>query len=161
MTEGPGRGLPNRYYDNRPDFVVERQKIFEPMWACVGFASDVPEPGDVCPFEFMELPLLLVRDNGGELRVFHNVCRHRGHVLVTERGQTGHSLRCPYHSWTYALDGTLLRTPHIGGSGVHHTSGFDRSTIRKKVSLSRSCISFIFSRLSVISVKRYLILDIL
>ena len=127
MTEGPGRGLPNRYYDNRPDFVVERQKIFEPMWACVGFASDVPEPGDVCPFEFMELPLLLVRDNGGELRVFHNVCRHRGHVLVTERGQTGHSLRCPYHSWTYALDGTLLRTPHIGGSGVHHTSGFDRS----------------------------------
>ncbi|HJP10273.1 MAG TPA: aromatic ring-hydroxylating dioxygenase subunit alpha [Arenicellales bacterium] len=127
MIDGLDRGLPNRYYDNRQDFVAERQKIFAPMWVCIGFASDAPAPGDVYPLEFMELPLLLVRDNDGGLRVFHNVCRHRGHILVTKPGTLGQSLRCPYHSWTYALDGALLRTPHIGGSGVHDASGFERS----------------------------------
>lgn len=128
MTQTTTRGLPNRYYDNRADFIVEREKIFSPMWICIGFASDTPAPGDVYPLEFMELPLLLLRDHDGRLRVFHNVCRHRGHILVTEPGKLSQSLRCPYHSWTYALDGALIRTPNIGGAGVHDIAGFDRSS---------------------------------
>ena len=63
MNHDIKRGLPNRYYDNRDDFLVERAKIFSPMWVCIGFANDVPGPGDVFPLEFMELPLLLVRDH--------------------------------------------------------------------------------------------------
>ena len=125
MNHDVKRGLPNRYYDNRDDFLVERAKIFSPMWVCIGFANDVPGPGDVFPLEFMELPLLLVRDHDHRVRVFHNVCRHRGHLLVAEPCQLGHSLRCPYHSWTYALDGSLIRTPNIGGAGVHQVEGFD------------------------------------
>jgi len=125
MNHDVKRGLPNRYYDNRDDFLVERVKIFSPMWVCIGFANDVPGPGDVFPLEFMELPLLLVRDHDHQVRVFHNVCRHRGHLLVAEPCQLGHSLRCPYHSWTYALDGSLIRTPNIGGAGVHQVEGFD------------------------------------
>ena len=129
MNHDIKRGLPNRYYDNRDDFLVERAKIFSPMWVCIGFANDVPGPGDVFPLEFMELPLLLVRDHDHRVRVFHNVCRHRGHLLVAEPCQLGHSLRCPYHSWTYALDGSLIRTPNIGGAGVHEVEGFDLSLI--------------------------------
>ena len=127
MSHEVKQGLPNRYYDNRDDFLVERAKIFSPMWVCIGFASDVSGPGDVFPLEFMELPLLLVRDHDHQVRVFHNVCRHRGHLLVAEPGQLGRSLRCPYHSWTYALDGSLIRTPNIGGAGVHQVEGFDRA----------------------------------
>ena len=127
MNHDVKRGLPNRYYDNRDDFLVERAKIFSPMWVCIGFANDVPGPGNVFPLEFMELPLLLVRDHDHRVRVFHNVCRHRGHLLVAEPCQLGHSLRCPYHSWTYALDGSLIRTPNIGGAGVHEVEGFDRT----------------------------------
>ncbi|MDB3946044.1 hypothetical protein N9444_09120, partial [Gammaproteobacteria bacterium] len=63
-------GLPNRYYSNREDFLAEREKIFAPMWTCIGFASNAPNSGDVFPIEFMELPLLLVRGSDQVLRVF-------------------------------------------------------------------------------------------
>ena len=96
------------------------------MWVCIGFASDAPNAGDVQPLEFMELPLLMVRDSDNTLRVFHNVCRHRGHVLVSERGTVKQSLRCPYHSWTYTLEGKLARTPNIGGVGISDVEGFNR-----------------------------------
>ena len=125
MNHNLKQGLPNRYYDNRNDFLAERSKIFSPMWVCIGFASDVSHPGAAFPLEFMELPLLLVRDLDRRVRVFHNVCRHRGHLLVAEPGQMGRSISCPYHAWTYALDGSLIRTPNIGGKGVHEVDGFD------------------------------------
>tara|TARA_B100000029_G_scaffold510056_1_gene600676 strand:- start:910 stop:2013 length:1104 start_codon:yes stop_codon:yes gene_type:complete len=121
------KGLANRYYNNREDFLVERTKIFAPMWVCIGFASDVPVPGYVYPMEFMELPLVVVRDHDNVVRVFHNVCRHRGHVLVSKSGQLDSSLRCPYHSWTYAFNGSLIRTPHIGGLGIHEIATFNRN----------------------------------
>ncbi|MBT3640899.1 MAG: Rieske (2Fe-2S) protein, partial [Acidiferrobacteraceae bacterium] len=120
-------GLPNRYYSNREDFLAEREKIFAPMWVCVGFASNAPSPGDVFPIEFMELPLLLVRGSDQKLRVFHNVCRHRGHVLISTPGTVKQSLRCPYHSWTYTLEGKLARTPNIGGPGINQIESLDRS----------------------------------
>ncbi|MBO68353.1 MAG: 2Fe-2S ferredoxin [Acidiferrobacteraceae bacterium] len=121
------KGLANRYYDNKEDFLVERAKIFAPMWVCIGFASDAPLPGYVYRVEFMELPLIIVRDYDNAVHVFHNVCRHRGHILVTESGELGASLRCPYHSWTYALNGSLMRTPHIGGLGIHDCEAFERN----------------------------------
>ena len=130
MSHNLKQGLPNRYYDNRNDFIAERSKIFSPMWVCIGFASDVSHPGEAFPLEFMELPLLLVRDLDRRVRVFHNVCRHRGHLLVAEPGQMGRSISCPYHAWTYALDGSLIRTPNIGGKGVHEVDGFDCSDLK-------------------------------
>ena len=121
------QGLANRYYDNQEDFLIEPKKIFSPIWVCIGFASDAPLPGHVYPLEFMELPLIIVRDHDNAIYVFHNVCRHRGHVLVTKSGQLDSALRCPYHSWTYALNGSLIRTPHIGGTGIHDVKGFNRN----------------------------------
>ena len=120
------KALPSHYYTRRAEFLEEREQVFSPMWVCVGFASDAPNAGDVQPLEFMELPLLMVRDSDNTLRVFHNVCRHRGHVLVSERGTVKQSLRCPYHSWTYTLEGKLARTPNIGGVGINDIEGFDR-----------------------------------
>lgn len=120
------RGLPNEVYTSDEYFARERDSLFARTWACIGRASDVPEPGDVCPLDLMGLPLVLVRDGDGILRVFHNVCSHRGNRLVAEACRVTGAIRCAYHSWTYALDGKLRGTPHIGGVGKHELDGFDR-----------------------------------
>ena len=73
----------------------------------------------------MGLPLVMVRDQHGRARVFHNVCRHRGMQLVAEAGDAGLVIRCPYHKWGYDLSGQLKTTPNIGGMGVHEVAGFD------------------------------------
>ena len=67
----------------------------------------------------------MVRDQHGRVRVFHNVCRHRGMQLVAEAGDAGLVIRCPYHKWGYDLSGQLKTTPNIGGMGVHEVAGFD------------------------------------
>ena len=69
----------------------------------------------------------MVRAVGGAVRVFHNVCSHRGNELVWEACRTRGAIRCPYHAWTYDLDGRLTGTPNIGGLGRHEVEGFDRS----------------------------------
>jgi choline monooxygenase len=76
----------------------------------------------------MGLPLMMVRDLTGVVRVFHNVCRHRGHRLVSKPCKFLGVIRCPYHSWTYGYDGALRGTPHIGGHGIHEVDGFDKSS---------------------------------
>src|SRR3546814_15003614 len=67
------------------------------------------------------------RDHDGALRVFHNVCSHRGLRLVTEPCRARGLIRCPYHSWSYALDGSLKATPFIGGPGTSTCEGFDKA----------------------------------
>jgi choline monooxygenase len=81
----------------------------------------------VLPRNLMGLPLILLRDAAGALRVFHNVCSHRGVELVTERCHVNGVLRCPYHSWAYDLEGNLKATPFIGGPNVNRCDGFDKS----------------------------------
>ena len=93
----------------------ELEHAFAAGWASVGFASDVPEPGDVRPVDLAGRPLLLSRDGGGRLHVFHNVCRHRGLKLVEAPGRAQKLLRCPYHAWCYDLDGALRLTPYWDG----------------------------------------------
>lgn len=112
------QGLPNAFYTDPEIYVRERDILFARQWACIGFAHDVPEQGDVWPVDLMGQPLLMVRNKRGEVAVYHNVCRHRGMILVTEPGNSGAVIRCPYHSWTYGLDGGLRATPHVGGAGV-------------------------------------------
>lgn len=120
-------GLPNSTYTDPECFRIERERIFTPTWAAAGFASDVPERGDVRPLQLMGLPLILLRDTQSRIRVFHNVCSHRGRRLVDAPCRVEGGLRCPYHSWFYGLDGRLRGTPHIGGAGCHTVEGFDKS----------------------------------
>src|SRR3546814_21115075 len=94
---------------------------------CIGVGAWVPQPGDLRPVQLQGLPLLLLRDAAGGLRVFHNVCSHRGLRLVAEPCHVGRHIRCPYHSWTYALDGSLKATPFLGGPGTSTCAGLDQA----------------------------------
>jgi len=111
------RGLPNRHYIDRAVFEEERRVLFFGTWAGIGFGKDVPEPGDAIPVSYLGVPLMIVRDREGSVRVFQNTCRHRGMILIDRPTKVRGAIRCPYHSWAYALDGALKRTPHVGGSG--------------------------------------------
>ncbi len=120
-------GLPNIAYTNSRVFDIERDQVLGNSWAAVGYGSELPKPGFARPVDFMGVPLLLVRDRSSELKVFHNVCSHRGMKLVSEARQLRAVIRCPYHSWSYDFDGQLKSTPHIGGVGRDTCDGFDRS----------------------------------
>ncbi|MCR9255509.1 MAG: aromatic ring-hydroxylating dioxygenase subunit alpha [Alphaproteobacteria bacterium] len=121
------RGLPNRLYVDPESAEAERQTVFRNNWTGIGFAHDVPNAGDAVPVTFLGWPLLMLRDRKGRVKVFHNVCRHRGHPLIDKKCSGLAMLRCPYHSWAYGLDGSLRSTPLIGGVGVNEVEGFDRS----------------------------------
>jgi len=123
---GEARGLPASLYIGPESLGLERQRVFGRGWTAIGFASEAAVPGATRAVDWLGEPLLMVRDGAGELRVFHNVCSHRGHRLVNGSCQSQGRLRCPYHAWTYGLDGQLRGTPHIGGTGVHEVVGFDR-----------------------------------
>lgn len=123
------RGLPNRVYLEQAALDAERQTVFAHNWSAIGFSHDIPEKGDAKPLKFLGLPLLMVRDRKGDVRVYHNVCRHRGHPLMEKPCSGVTLLRCPYHSWTYGLDGSLRSTPMIGGVGVNELDGFDKSKL--------------------------------
>jgi choline monooxygenase len=112
-------GLPNEAYTDPAWFAEEKRKVFFEGWAAIGFGFDAPDPGDAVPMEFLGVPLLLVRDKKGTLRVFQNVCRHRGMILVDEPTKIKGVIRCPYHAWCYGMDGALRTTPDVGGPGIH------------------------------------------
>jgi phenylpropionate dioxygenase-like ring-hydroxylating dioxygenase large terminal subunit len=113
------RGLPNAHYIDDAVFEEERQAVLFNNWSGVGFAKDVPEKGDAMPVDFIDMPLLILRDQDGDVRVYQNTCRHRGMILVSEKSNIRGTIRCPYHSWCYGLDGALRSTPHAGGPGVN------------------------------------------
>ncbi len=119
-------GLPNSSYNDHNVFMQERDHVIATHWAGLEFVSRFPQKGHCRPIDFMGLPLLLIQTLKGELKVFHNVCRHRGMKLVHEEKMIEGMIRCPYHSWTYNLDGELKGTPHIGGVGQHNIEGFDK-----------------------------------
>ena len=77
-------GLPNAHYTDPQVFAEERDAVLYNQWSGLAVAADVPEPGDAKPIEFLGAPLLLLRDKKGVVRVFHNICRHRGMILVSE-----------------------------------------------------------------------------
>ncbi len=123
------RGLPNPCYTDPALLSEERARVFAPGWAGLAFAHDAPEPGSVKPVTFLGQPLLLARDREGVLRVFLNVCRHRGMILVEAAGTLSRAIRCPYHSWCYELDGRLRTTPHVGGPGTNRHDCIDRESL--------------------------------
>ncbi|MFY0660140.1 MAG: aromatic ring-hydroxylating dioxygenase subunit alpha [Shimia sp.] len=122
-------GLPNAHYTDPAVFAEETDALLKATWAGLAAASDVPDPGDAVPLTFLGMPLLLLRDKTGTVRVFNNVCRHRGMILVEEPRKIEGAIRCPYHSWCYATDGRLVTTPHVGGPGQNTDPNIDRATL--------------------------------
>jgi len=122
-------GMPNWFYTSPDAIMEEKRKVFSPGWVGIGFAKDVPEPGDVKPVEFLGDPFIISHGRDGQVRVFHNACRHRGVKLVQEAGKTTGLLRCPYHAWCYSTEGQLKQTPHVGGPGINEHPSVDKSKL--------------------------------
>mgnify|MGYP000199228971 FL=1 len=110
-------GLPNSHYVDESIFQKEKEILLFNKWTGVAFSKDIPNNGDALPINFLGFPLLVVRNQEGEVVVFQNICRHRGMILVNEKKNIRGTIRCPYHSWSYNLDGNLRATPHVGGPG--------------------------------------------
>ena len=143
-----GQGMPSRFYTDQALFEAEKQRIFAPGWAAIGFGKDVLEPGDAKPVTFLGVPLLIVRDRDGSLRVFQNVCRHRGMVLIDQPTKLKGVIRCPYHAWCYELSGALRATPHVGGPGHNIHPDIDRSTLGLFEVRSKLWMDVVFVNLS-------------
>ncbi|MBT6657947.1 MAG: Rieske 2Fe-2S domain-containing protein [Proteobacteria bacterium] len=91
---------------------LEQNHLFKTHWLLAGHISDIPHPQNYLTFDAVGERALIIRNQDGKIRAFHNVCRHRGAKLVdSERGTCGRTLSCPFHGWTYCLDGELLSVP--------------------------------------------------
>lgn len=106
---------PSSWYTDPRIFELEKQTVFARSWQVVGRADQVREPGRYITCELAGEPILLVRGRDGMLRGFFNVCRHHAAAVMTKTEGRTDTLRCPYHGWTYDLDGALVVTPEFAG----------------------------------------------
>src|SRR5262245_16739989 len=114
--------IPASWYVDARVMDLERRTVFSRTWQMVGRTDQVREPGQYITSEVSGEPIVVVRGSDGVVRGFLNVCRHHAAAVLTEpEGRTG-NLRCPYHGWTYSLEGELKGTPDFAG-----VCGFDRS----------------------------------
>ena len=112
------RGIPVGWYTDPQHFALEEERLFRSGWLAVCFSHEVAAPGDVRPEKICGSQIVLVRDDGGTLRAFHNICRHRASLVVQAPASNVHTLRCNYHCWTYGLDGRLRNAPYFNGTPV-------------------------------------------
>ena len=116
-----GCRLPGVAFRSREFLRLEYERWLNRTWLFVGRAADLPRVGDARGVP--GLPYFLVRSEPQRVRAFHNACRHRGHRLVAEPRHAMQHIVCPYHQWTYGLDGCLLRMSNAGGAGRHRLEG--------------------------------------
>lgn len=112
-TDDSSVGLPGWIYRDPDFFELEKRSIFRTSWQLVCHGNDVPKPGDYQCFDLLGESIVTVRGRDGVIRSFHNVCRHRASRLVDgPQGNCGGRITCPYHAWTYSLDGRLIGVPY-------------------------------------------------
>ncbi len=137
-------GLPNECYISDKYLAYERDKIFCDKWTVVGVGSSIPNPGDAKPYDLLGIPLILIRDKEMKIRVFHNVCSHRGFKLLSKSCTLKNVIRCPYHYWSYDFKGNIVATPHIGGLNIHQSEKFDKSKSKLKEVKTKVWMDIIF-----------------
>ncbi|MGH6955020.1 MAG: aromatic ring-hydroxylating oxygenase subunit alpha, partial [Alphaproteobacteria bacterium] len=123
-TRAPAQSLPPRCYTSPEFYALEVERILRREWLCVGRVEQVRAPGDYFSIDLMGEPLVVVRDQEGRIRALSRVCRHRAMLVVSGAGNA-RSFICPYHAWTYGLDGRLAGAPEMA-----RTPGFDPSSCR-------------------------------
>ena len=122
-TLADGWTLPAPWYADSAIASDERERIFRRTWQYAGRLAELERTGDFITCLAGHVPIVVTRDRTGELRAFVNVCRHRAHLVASGSGHR-ESLQCPYHAWTYALDGTLRAAPRSD-----REPGFDRDAL--------------------------------
>lgn len=142
------RGLPNEHYTSEDVFRQEREPLWFQTWAGICVEADVPEVGDAKPIDFLGVPLFALRGKDGVLRVFQNICRHRGMILVAEPRKIEGAIRCPYHSWCYSHKGKLVATPHVGGPGQNTHPDVNREELGLLEVRSHTWMGVLFINLS-------------
>jgi len=118
-------GLPAKSYTDQEFWEKECNTALSDGWLFVGFVHEFKKPGDVIPIFIAGKPILLIKNNNNKITAFHNVCSHRCLKLVDEKKNVGKVIRCPYHSWSYDLEGNLKAAPHIVGTNKHKPKGFN------------------------------------
>ena len=118
-------GLPSKSYTDNEFWEKECNTVLSNGWLFVGFVHELTKPGDVLPIFIAGKPILIVKNENNKITAFHNVCSHRCLKLVGEKKNVGKLIRCPYHSWSYDLEGNLKSAPHIGGINQHKPKGFN------------------------------------
>jgi Rieske 2Fe-2S family protein len=117
------RTLSGRDYTSEDVFAVERERIFFRDWFYACRAESLEAPGAFVTVDVVGESILLVRGRDGELRAFYNVCRHRGSRLCDEaRGSVKGAIKCPYHAWSYGLDGSLIGTPNVTAAEIDRSA---------------------------------------
>jgi Rieske 2Fe-2S family protein len=129
-TSAPAKSLPQKYFVSPEVFLEEQEKIFSKQWLLVGHQSQIANAGDYflvsappsSDYGATKESLIVIRDKSGEIHGFFNVCRHRGTRLKEDTCGHASTIQCPYHAWTYGLDGRLIGAPYMD-----EVPGFDKS----------------------------------
>ncbi|WP_339652561.1 aromatic ring-hydroxylating dioxygenase subunit alpha, partial [Halopseudomonas pelagia] len=144
MLQERGRtfSLPQPFYNDARLFALDMQEVFEKEWLFAGMTCEIPAKGNFMTLDIGDNPIVIVRGSEGIIHAFHNVCRHRGSRLCTKDKGKVAKLVCPYHQWTYELDGRLL----FAGSDMG--TDFDLNQFGLKPVNLRTAGGFIFINLS-------------
>ena len=136
-----GFGMPRALYLDPALHAAEMATIWQRQWIFAGFAFEIPNAGDFLTLSVADSPVLVIRGDDGEVRAFHNVCRHRGSQIC--RTDIGHvrALVCPYHSWTYSRQGDL-----VACHGMH--DGVDKSQLSLRPVHAQVCAGLVYVSLS-------------
>jgi choline monooxygenase len=127
-----GVSLPTEWYTDPDLFAAELEGLHRRAWHYVAHVGMLPAAGAVLPLELARVPIVLVRDQGGDVRGFVNICRHRGHLVVLEAGQQPR-LACQYHGWTYDLDGALSGAPRSRGDELFDPADYGLVPIQVRI----------------------------
>jgi len=137
-------GLPNECYISEDYLRYERNKVFFNKWTVIGVGSSIPKSGDAITYNLLGIPLIILRDKKMNIRVFHNVCSHRGYKLLEKPCKLKNVIRCPYHSWAYDFEGNLVATPHLGGLNIHNSKKFEKKNSGLKSIKTKIWMDIIF-----------------
>ena len=130
--------LPGEIYTSPELFEREKEAIFMSQWICVARVEEIAKPGDYMTFRIMGESVIVARNDSGELNAFANVCRHRGVEVASGSGNT-QRFSCPYHGWTYDLEGKLVGAPYM-----KEAQGFDPKSCRLRPIESRRWGGWVF-----------------
>ena len=125
--------LPAAFYTDPGQFEQDKERVFFRSWQCVCHISELAEKGDYATYRLVDEDLFVVRGQDGHVRGFYNVCRHRGHPLVEGKGCAKSVLVCPYHAWSYELDGRLRRAPGASAADKGNLTGIGLRPVRTEV----------------------------